>query len=146
MIFSYSCWKRSNRQLQKQTTTNYLNQYKLNSQLKTTLVLMTTKIMVESAWAEDMGQFRYHLDLDTRKISRILEKIKLKMINKQCSIVFNKICLYIYIYIYMCVCVCVCVFVCVCSFIPSERLMWWLNKSITELVDTKWLSYLIRYI
>ena len=29
---------------------------------------MTTKIMDESIWAEDMGQFLYHLDPDTRKI------------------------------------------------------------------------------
>ena len=37
--------------------------------------------MVESAWAEDMGHFLYHLDPDARKITRSLE--------------------YIYIYIYM---------------------------------------------
>ena len=35
---------------------------------------MTTKSMVESAWAEDMGQFLYHLDPNTRKITRSLEK------------------------------------------------------------------------
>ena len=28
---------------------------------------MTTKSKVESVWAEDIGQFLYHLDLDTRK-------------------------------------------------------------------------------
>ena len=39
------------------------------------------KSMIESAWAEDMGQFLYHLDSDTRKITKTLEKIKLKMIN-----------------------------------------------------------------
>ena len=32
--------------------------------------------MVESAWAEDMGQFLYNLDPDTRKITRRLEKMK----------------------------------------------------------------------
>ena len=37
--------------------------------------------MVESTWAEDMGQFLYHLDPDTRKIIRSLEKTKSKMIN-----------------------------------------------------------------
>ena len=52
-----------------------------NSQLKTTLPLMTTKSMVESAWAGDMGQFLYHLDPDARKITRSLEKIELKIIN-----------------------------------------------------------------
>ena len=41
---------------------------------------MTTKSMVESAYAEDMGQFLYHLDPDTRKITGSLEKRKLKMI------------------------------------------------------------------
>ena len=53
---------------------------KLNSQLKTTLPMMITKSMIESAWAEDTGQFLYHLDSDTRKITRSLEKIKLKII------------------------------------------------------------------
>ena len=42
---------------------------------------MTTKSMDENAWVEDMGQFLYHLDPDTRKITRRLEKIKLKIIN-----------------------------------------------------------------
>ena len=50
---------------------------------------MTIKSMVESAWVEDMGQFLYHLDPDTRKITRSLEKNQIKN-NKQCSIVFNK--------------------------------------------------------
>ena len=40
---------------------------------------MTTKSIVESAWAEDMGQFPFHLDPDTRKITRRLEKIKLEI-------------------------------------------------------------------
>ena len=54
---------------------------------------MMNKSMVKSAWAEDMGQFLYHLDPNTRKITRSLEKIKLKIINKQSSIIFNKTCL-----------------------------------------------------
>ena len=33
--------------------------------------------MVESAWAEDMGQFLYHQDPDTKKIQGVLKK-KLK--------------------------------------------------------------------
>ncbi len=52
-----------------------------NCQLKTTLPLITTKSMVESAWAEDMGQFLYHLDLDTRKIPKRHGKLQLKIIN-----------------------------------------------------------------
>ena len=43
---------------------------------------MTIKSMIESAGAEDMGQFLYHLDPDTRKITRSLEKNKIKN-NKQ---------------------------------------------------------------
>ena len=42
---------------------------------------MSTKSTVESAWAENMGQFIYHIDPDTRKITRRLEKVQLKMIN-----------------------------------------------------------------
>ena len=42
---------------------------------------MTTKSMVKSAWAEDMGQFLYHLDPDTRKITRRLEKLQLRKMN-----------------------------------------------------------------
>ena len=37
--------------------------------------LMTTKSMVKSAWAEDMEQFLYHQDADTKKVKRRLEKI-----------------------------------------------------------------------
>ena len=37
---------------------------------------MTTKSMVESVWADDIGQSLYHLDPDNRKITRCLEKIK----------------------------------------------------------------------
>ena len=36
-----------------------------NCQLKTTQPLMTIKSIVESAWAEDMRQFLYHLEPDT---------------------------------------------------------------------------------
>ena len=52
---------------------------------------------------------------DTRKITRSFEKMKLKMINEQCSIVFNKTCLnnnllskckHFKKRIYVCVCVC----------------------------------------
>ena len=39
---------------------------------------MTTQSMAESAWAEYMGQFLYHLDPDTRKITKGLEKLQLK--------------------------------------------------------------------
>ena len=39
---------------------------------------MTTKIMVERAWEEDIGQFLYHLDPITKKITRSLEKNKIK--------------------------------------------------------------------
>ena len=52
-----------------------------HSQLKTTLPLMTPESMAERAWAEDIGQFLYHLDPDKGKITRRLEKIKLKMVN-----------------------------------------------------------------
>ena len=53
--------------------------------------LITTKSMVESK--ENIGQFIYHLDSDTRKIRKI-EKLRLKIIY---------------------VCMCVCIYVCVCS-------------------------------
>ena len=43
---------------------------------QTTLPLMTTKCMVESAWGEDMGQFLYQLDPGMRKITRKLEKLQ----------------------------------------------------------------------
>ena len=39
---------------------------------------MTTKSMVEIAWADGMGQFLYYLDSDRRKSTRRHEKIKLK--------------------------------------------------------------------
>ena len=38
------------------------------------LKTMTTKSMVESAWAEDMWQLLYRLDPDTRKIQGVLKK------------------------------------------------------------------------
>ena len=57
---------------------------------------MTTKRMVESAWAEDRGQFLYCLDPDTRKITRVLEKI----INRVPSSLTKLARIYIYIYIY----------------------------------------------
>ena len=46
-----------------------------------------------------MEQFLYLLDPDTRKITRSLEKIELKVIN--CFTVFNKTCLNICIYTYV---------------------------------------------
>ena len=64
--------------------------------LKTRLPLMTTKSMVKSAWAEHMGQFFYQLDLDT-KITRRLEKIKLKIINSVPSSFTTLVYIYIYI-------------------------------------------------
>ena len=48
-----------------------------------------TKSMVERIWAEDIGQLLYYLEPDTRKITRRHEKIKSKIINKQCSIFFT---------------------------------------------------------
>ena len=48
--------------------------YKLNSQLKIILPLMMSESIVKSTWAEDMGEFLYHLDPDTRKVTSILEK------------------------------------------------------------------------
>ena len=51
---------------------------------------MTIKSMVESYWAEDMGHFLYHRDLDTRKITRSLKNLLLKIINKHYSSVFDK--------------------------------------------------------
>ena len=49
---------------------------------------MTTKSTVESSRPENMGEFLYYLDPDTRKIRRNLEKNKIEN-NKQCSIDFN---------------------------------------------------------
>ena len=75
-----------------------------------------------SSKVEDIEQFLYHLDPNTRKITRRPEKLQLRIINSVPSslikpafiitsclnIFFN-----IYIYIYICVCVCVCVCVCI---------------------------------
>ena len=67
--------------------------------------------MVENAWGENIYQFLYHLDPDTRKKKKTKKKLQLKII--KCSIVFYKTCLnirvcvceresiYIYIYIYI---------------------------------------------
>ena len=55
-----------------------------------------------------MGQFHYNLDPDTRRITRRLEKLQLKMINRVPSPLIKLILIYIYIYIYIYVCVCVC--------------------------------------
>ena len=58
--------------------------------------LTMTKSMVESAWAEDMGQFLYHLDPNTGKIR--LEKLQLKIINSILSSLIKLTWIYIYIY------------------------------------------------
>ena len=41
---------------------------------------MTTESMVERTWTEDMDQLHYHLDPFTRKITRRLEEMNLKII------------------------------------------------------------------
>ena len=75
---------------------------------------MTTKCTeVESTGAEDMGQFLNHLNPDTRKITRRLEKLQLKIINNIplslikldlvttcCLNIHSSLYIYIYIYIY----------------------------------------------
>ena len=59
----------------KKTLLCYNNNSKnLNNKLKTTLPLMKTKSMVESAWAENMGQSLYCLDPNTKKNTRSLKK------------------------------------------------------------------------
>ena len=73
---------------------------------------MMTKSMVESTWAEDMGQFFYHLDSDTRKITSNLEKIKLKIINSVPSSLTKLALIYINIFfisfsLFISVCMCV---------------------------------------
>ena len=65
----------------KQNVTDNQNSKNSNNQPKTTLPLMMAKSMIESARAEDMGKILWHLDPDTRKITRSLKKIKLKIIN-----------------------------------------------------------------
>ena len=67
--------------------------------------------MVERAWAENMGQFLYHLDPDTNKITKLEEKLRLEIINSAPSsliklALITTCCLnihssiYIYIYIH----------------------------------------------
>ena len=46
--------------------------------------------MVESGWVKNKGQFLYPLDPDVRKITKRLERLHLKIINKKYSEVFNK--------------------------------------------------------
>ena len=53
----------------KSTLGHHLTQTKLSTQI--TLPLMMIQSMVNSAWAEYIGQFLYHLDPDTRKITRL---------------------------------------------------------------------------
>ena len=59
---------------------------------------MTTKSLVKSAWAEDMGQLLYHLDPDPRKITKRLEKLQLRIINSFPSFLIKLAFIYIYIY------------------------------------------------
>ena len=59
---------------------------------------MTTKSVVESAWAEDVRPFLCHLDPDTRKITRRLEKIELKENYSVPSSLTKLAWIYIYIY------------------------------------------------
>ena len=65
---------------------------------------MTTKSMVESTLAEYMGQFLLHLDPDTRKITKRLDKLQLKIINSVPSYLIKLALIttlqYIHIYIY----------------------------------------------
>ena len=66
-----------------------------------------TKTMVENSWAENMGHFLYHLDPDTRKITRRLEKLQLRI---------------------MCVCVCVCVY-------EGKLKVHWLKSSYDDVIS-----------
>ena len=59
-----------------------------------------SKTLVECAWVEDMGQFRYLLDPDTRKRIRKLTKLQLKILNIVPSSLI-KLAFFIYIYIYI---------------------------------------------
>ena len=72
-LLFFLCWDLSGKRIRNDKNSNY--------QLKTILPLMTTKSMVKSAWAGNMGQFLYHLDSNTRKLTRRLVKMKLKIIN-----------------------------------------------------------------
>ena len=71
--------KRFNRQLQKKTL-QIIKTIKTQNLNKNTRPLMMTKSMIESIWAENMGQFLYRLNRNSRKITR-LEKLLLKIIN-----------------------------------------------------------------
>ena len=62
---------------------------------------MMPKSMVESVWAEDMGQILYYLDPNTRKIARRPEKLLLKIMNSVPSSLIKLAQKYIYIYIYI---------------------------------------------
>ena len=79
----------------------YYYQNSKNSTVNSTILLMTTKSMVEIARAEDMGQFLYLIDPDTRKITRSLEKIKLEIINSVPTSLRKLAWMSIYIYIYI---------------------------------------------
>ena len=59
---------------------NPTNNEKLKLSTQTTLPLMTSESMVESTGIEELGQFLYHLDTDTRKMTRSLEKLPLKIV------------------------------------------------------------------
>ena len=67
-----------------------------------------TSEMVEIAWAS-MTHFLHHLDPDIRKITKRLERLRLKILKRIQSVVFNRTYLvnaaknttYIYIYIYI---------------------------------------------
>ena len=59
-------------------TLQIIKKGKNSSQLKITLPLMTIKSMIESTWAEDMGQFLNNLDPDTRKLQGNLIKLDKK--------------------------------------------------------------------
>ena len=71
---------------------------------------MMIRSMVESTWAEDVGQFLYHLDPDIRKITRSLKKMESKMINSVLSSLTKLPRIYIYIYS-VCMCAYVCAFI-----------------------------------
>ena len=61
--------------IKKNATNNRNNKIKTKLSTQTTWPLIKNKRIVESAWAEVMGQFLYHLDPNTRKITRV-EKLQ----------------------------------------------------------------------
>ena len=67
----------------------------------------TLFIISNCNWVEDMGQFLYHLDPNTRKITRRLEKLQLKIINSFPSSLIKLA----YISYIFNVCECVCVYI-----------------------------------